>query len=123
MPAGKYNITIEKGSDYILPVQVMQGPAEALVPRPLTGYKARMQIRETYTSAASLVSLTSDPADGLTVNEAAGTIEIIVTAIKTTGLPLTLKKGVYDLEIYNTATGAVERVLKGKVKFDPEVTR
>ena len=124
MPAGVYNFTLEVGADFDLPVEVTQGSVEAPEPRPLTDFTARMQIRQTYASDTALISLSTETT-GITIDEDDGIINIeIPGAVSTavTGLGTTIKKGVYDLEMV-APDGSIERVLKGKVKLDPEVTR
>ena len=88
------------------------------VPVNLTGYTARMQVRKTIRSTATVVSLTSS--SGLTLGGSAGTIQIVISATATAAL--TAGKYVYDLELVS-AGGVVTRVLKGSIEFTPEVTR
>lgn len=83
----------------------------------LTGYTARMQVREEYTSSTAVLSLTSG--SGITLGGTAGTI-VIAASAATTGA---LEAGdyVYDLELVNS--DLVTRLVQGKFTVDPEVTR
>lgn len=87
-------------------------------PVDLTGSTARMQLRETYDSGSTLVSLTSG--SGITLGGTAGTVTIVITAAQTAALPIVA--GVYDLEV-ESGTGVVTRLLQGVFEVTPEVTR
>ena len=113
MPAAYWKITIEQGATWTTTL--------TLADRDLTGCTARMQIRETAPSPSPLLSLTSSPAAGIVITPGPpGIIAVTITAAQTTAL--TWKTGVYDLELVS-AGGIVERLLKGDVVVDPEVTR
>lgn len=85
----------------------------------LTGYTARMQIRERRTSTDTLVNLTTENG-GIALGGAAGHIDITIAAAATAAI--TALRGVYDLEIVSPA-GVVYRLAMGGVTFSPEVTR
>jgi hypothetical protein len=85
----------------------------------LTGYSARMQVRETYSSTSTIVSLTNG--SGITLGGAAGTIAIAISATTTAALTAPFS-GVYDLELVS-AGGVVTRLLQGAATVSPEVTR
>jgi hypothetical protein len=78
-----------------------------------------MQVRETYSSSTSIVSLTSGA--GITLGGAAGTIAIVISATTTAALTAPFS-GVYDLELVS-AGGVVTRLLQGAATVSPEVTR
>lgn len=84
----------------------------------LTGFTARMQIRETIESTTTLVSLTE--ASGITLGGTAGTIGITITATATALLDF--DSAVYDLEVVS-AGGIVTPVTYGNVYLNDEVTR
>lgn len=84
----------------------------------LTGYSARMQVRETYDSTTPVLSLTSG--SGITLGGTAGSIILEATATTTAGVPS--GQYVYDLELV-TGGGYVTRLLEGNFTVDPEVTR
>jgi hypothetical protein len=113
VPATSWDITIEQGATWATSL--------ILTDRDLTGCTARMQIRETVLSPSTLLSLTSDPEAGITVTAGPpGVIAITITAAQTAAM--TWKHGVYDLELVSP-NGTVERLLKGDVSVDFEVTR
>lgn len=106
------NIVIDQGSDYSSTVDVEGSNG---TPYDLTGYTARGQVRKTYTSSTSYPFL-------LTINNpSAGQINMLLPRA-TTG---TMKAGryVYDIEIVETNTGTVTRVVEGQVEITPRVTR
>lgn len=89
----------------------------------LTGYSARMQVRETFASTTSILSLTSG--SGITLGGTAGTIYLEANATTTAGVaspetPSTVYS--YDLELVSPA-GYVTRLVNGNFFIDPEVTR
>lgn len=84
----------------------------------LTGYTARMQIRETVESTTTLVSLTE--LSGITLGGTAGTIAIVISATATALLDF--DSAVYDLEVVS-AGGVVTPVAYGNVYLNDEVTR
>lgn len=89
----------------------------------LTGYSARMQVRETQASTAVILSLTSG--SGITLGGTAGTIYLEASATTTAGIAAqsTPKTAyAYDLELVSGA-GYVTRLVEGNFFVDPEVTR
>lgn len=85
----------------------------------LTGFTARMQVRETIESTTTLVSLTTENG-GVTLGGTAGTIDITITATATALLDF--DSAVYDLEVVS-AGGVVTPVAYGNVYLNDEVTR
>ena len=85
----------------------------------LTGYTARMQIRETIESTTTLHTLTTENG-GITLGGAAGTIALTISATDTAAF--TFDSAVYDLEVISGA-GVVTEVLRGAVYLNDEVTR
>lgn len=90
------------------------------VPIDLTGYTARMQIREMVESPDMLMQLTSELGGGITIVGATGTMSLLITDSVTAAI--TWRWAVYDLEI-ESASGETTRLLKGEVEVSPEVTR
>jgi hypothetical protein len=87
-------------------------------PMNLSGYTARMQVRESYDSPAYLVSLTTG--NGITLGGSSGTIDLRISDVDTSNI----RSGtyVYDLEIVSPDSD-VMRLIQGKFKVTPEVTR
>lgn len=90
------------------------------VPIDLTGFTARMHMRETMDSATPFLTLTTENG-GITLGGAAGTIDILASATATSAITATA--GVYDLELVASDTITVTRLLEGIVFISPEVTR
>jgi hypothetical protein len=87
----------------------------------LTGYSARMQVRDSYDAGTAIVSLTNDT--GITLGGTAGTIAIALTATQTAALDGTPNtQAIYDLELVSGA-GYVTRLVEGRFYIYPEVTR
>lgn len=86
----------------------------------LTGWTARMQIRERIDSEEAVVNLSSTTS-GITITPGLGKILIEISATATAAL--SLRSGVYDLELEETASGYVERLAWGRVTIIGEVTR
>jgi hypothetical protein len=84
----------------------------------ITGYSARMQVRETHESSNVLISLTSN--SGITLGGSAGTIALYISNTETSNIRAGLY--VYDLELISPNTD-VTRLIEGKFDVTPEVTR
>lgn len=111
-----FDLTINQGATFELTITWNDSNGD---PINLTGYTARMQVRETYSSSSTIISLTQ--ASGITLGGAAGTIAILISATTTAALTAPFS-GVYDLELVSGA-GVVTRVLQGAAVVTPEVTR
>jgi hypothetical protein len=114
MNPAKYNVTCPQGStfDVQFTYKINKFPVD------LTGYTARMQVRETHLSPDTLISLSNG--SGITLGGVAGTINILISSQNTQGFkPVS---HVYDLELVS-ANGSVTRILEGKFNVTPEVTR
>lgn len=110
---GIYNATCYQGATFNLNFTVkLAGTAIDL-----TGYTARMQVRESVDAASPLLSLTSG--SGITLGGTAGTIGVTVSATSTAGVPG--GQYVYDMELVSGSV--VTRILQGSFKVLPEVTR
>lgn len=87
------------------------------VPKNLTSYTARMQVREHINAATTILSISTD--DDITLGGAAGTITIEVAASDTDDINPGLY--VYDLELVTGST--VTRLVEGTFMVSGEVTR
>lgn len=114
MIAGDYNLIIDIGATLEFPITWKSGGAVVNV----TGYSARMQIREQMDSASPLISLIS-PGD-ITIGGVDGLITVKISAAATAAI--TADKGVFDLELI-APNGNVRRLLQGVVIFRKNVTR
>lgn len=126
MAAGKYSFSIEQGattSFQVVYTDVSGSPVN------LTGYHARMQIRETIGSSTVICNLSSSlDADGTGLNLsgsagnlplASGSIGVYISAASSSAF--TFDTAVYDMEL--VTGGTVVRLLQGSIKLDKEVTR
>jgi len=84
----------------------------------LSNYTARMQIRETVDGDTALYE--GDTDDDITITGATGSVYLEIPAATTAAWTWT--RGVYDLEVVSAA-GKVTRIVQGKVRVSPEVTR
>lgn len=116
MIPGRYTLTIFQGASLSLPL-VWKDSAGVVVN--ITGYTARLHVRQSIEDVATLLTLTTENG-GIVVDGPAGKITLTMTAAATAALTFT--SGVYDLELI-AAGGVVSRLLMGKVKVDREVTR
>ena len=115
MIPGKYNIICPQGTTFSQ--QLIYSLNN--VPMNLTGFSARMQIREKHTTPHYQLSLTSSNG-GLVLGGEAGTIIINVSSTQTTAIHA--KEYVYDLELVSSSN-LVTRIIEGKFIVTPEVTR
>lgn len=113
MNPGQHNFVCPKGTTFAKSVTYKVNKFAVN----LTGYSARMQVRETLNSPSTLVSLSTG--SGMTVSSA-GVITMTISAATTAGFANGTY--VYDLEI-ESAGGVVTRLLEGKFKVTGEVTR
>lgn len=117
MPAKKLDITIEQGATFVMNL-TWKNPAGS--PVNLTGYTAKMQARLKYSDTAALVTFSTT--DGtITLGGAAGTVA--VSGLATMSGITKPVIGVYDLELTETSTGKVTRLLQGRAFISPEVTK
>lgn len=114
MAAGKYDIVIEQGADFLL---TLTWRDQNYNPINLTAYTARMKVKETKDSTTTLISLTSS--SGIILGGALGTIAIAITAANTA--TYTFETAVYDLELID-GSGVVTRLLEGSCTLSREVT-
>jgi hypothetical protein len=126
MAAGKYSFSVEQGATTSFQVVYKDVNAN---PVDLSGYQARMQIRETIASSTVICRLSSSlDADGTGLNLSgsagtlplsSGSIGVYISAASSSGF--TFDTAVYDLEL--VTGGTVTRLLQGTIKLDKEVTR
>lgn len=115
MLAGNYNFTIDQGAHFERVVTIKNADDTLY---DLTGYTARMQIRTEIDSEDVVISLTTENGR-ISLGGESGTITLTLLASLTEDITT---DGVYDIEIID-AENRVFRVLKGKIKLEPEVTR
>jgi len=117
MLAGRYNIICDQGSTFVREIELMDSDES---PYNLTGYTARMQVRREVDSSGSPLIELSTANGRIVLYNASGIIELKLTAGETAGLT---RGGYYDLEIVQTSTSKVFKVLRGEFRLEKEVTR
>ena len=122
---GTANVVIGQGETFN-PTLTYRDDAGALVD--LTGYTARMHVRESYGATSVALTLTTENS-AITLGGAAGTIDLLATAAQMAALTVPDSPGyppskayVYDLELVSGA-GLVTRLMRGKFTVTREVTR
>lgn len=115
MAAGIYNFHCEQGADFDRTIYARNSDE---TPINLTGKTGRMHVRKDVDASSTLIELTT--ANGRMTFGNNGLIQLSLSAAETAALQ---KSGVYDIEIVDTATGSVSRILKGQFVLDKEVTR
>ena len=114
--AGQYNIIADQGATF---ARVVTWKDDTGTPVNLTGYSARMQVRQRYVSTSTVLSLTS-PSSGITLGTTNGQIQINVSATTMAGISAGDYR--YDLELVSGG-GIVTRLLMGSFTVRAEVTR
>lgn len=117
MAAGKYNFLCEQGATFS--PSITWTLDDGTTPINLSGYSARMQVREEFDSTTYQISLTTENGR-ITLGGATGTIDLLITDEDTTLLTAGTYK--YDIELVSPL-GTVVRLLKGNFKVDPEITK
>ena len=113
--AGEYDITIEQGSGFSLPL-TYEAPEGSLVD--FTDSTGRLHVRSKYGATDKLIELTTENG-GIDLG-ADGSVELSKPAADTA--ELNFSRGVYDLEIV-PPTGEPYKIIKGNVFLKREVTR
>jgi len=139
MAAGKHNFLIEQGADFIQTIQFLTPPLDPInapdTPGPpvdITGWDARMQVRQGPDRAGGTIILDLSIGGGeisLVSPETDGTFQVAVTAAVTAALLATefTNGAFHDFEAIDTPgilgiAGAVYRLIEGSVKFSENVT-
>lgn len=118
--AAKLNLEIDKGATFAYDVVYKTKSTSTSVPTiiDLTGYTAKMQIRSSVTSNVVIKELTTENG-GLILTPTNGKITIWMSSTETAAIAV--DTAVYDLELINGTI--IKRLIEGKIKFKPEVTR
>ena len=115
MIAAVYNMLIDQGATFSRVLTYKDDAGSAVN---LTGYTARMQVRDTYDAAGVALNLTTENG-GITLGGTAGTITLAAAATATAAIEA--KPYVYDLELVSGSV--VSRLIQGTFNVRPEVTR
>lgn len=114
------DLTIDQGSDVTIEIDLVEDDGSA---KNLTGYSVAAKMKRSYDSvdSADIVDFTAYVGSPATD----GTAVISLTNVQTDALQ-TRGRYVYDVEISfvdSNANTIIERVLEGKIKVTPSVTR
>ncbi len=112
-----WNIVADQGATLDRTLTLKDGARRVV---PLTGYTGRMQVR-TKTEASTTVLVLTTENQGLSITGAAGEVRIRVLPTTTAAIPAGVY--VYDLELIETSTGIVTRIVYGTLTLRAEVTR
>jgi hypothetical protein len=106
------NLTIDQGSTFSVEIDVTDSSGD---PLNLTGYTVAGQIRKTYSSSTS-INFTASVYSAI-----GGTVKIELSAVTTNAM----KAGryVYDVEITQTSSGDITRIVEGQLEVKPGVTK
>ncbi|MGB9693459.1 MAG: hypothetical protein ACPLYF_01295 [Fervidobacterium sp.] len=118
MQPAKIDLTIYQGSTFLKEFQWKVGSPPT--PIDLTGYKAKMDIREKISSPSPIITLSTENGRVILKDPTNGIFTLEISAADTSHLKF--KSAVYDLE-FISPTGFVQRLIEGNVYLSPEVTR
>lgn len=117
MSAGIYNILAEQGATF---QRVITWKDADNIAQNLTGFTARMQVRDTVDDTAGAILELTTANNRITLGGVSGTVALLVDA--STMAALTPEQYVYDLELVSSA-GVVTRLVQGTFIVSGEVTR
>lgn len=121
MTATRYDFLLEAYSDTNFTVQVYQDDNHSAI-LPLDNWTAKLTIRDHLDSQNSpLMTLTSNPAAGLTINGPAGQIAVHISAAQAGSL--SWYNAQWDLVVSDTLSAAVKRAAYGNVSVRAGATR
>ena len=108
------NLIIDQGANFSSDVTVKDANNELFN---LTGYTASAKMALGYSSTRTRTTITST----IATDASTGVITLSLTATETTALEAPARY-VYDVEIMQTSTGQVTRVIEGIITIRPNVT-
>jgi len=112
-----YNLDIIQGSTFSAQLSIKNSDGTSV---DLTSYNVRGHLKYNYGTGVALIDLAPVINTTAPLTAVSGVIDVKLTAAQTATLPVIM--GVYDIETYNN-DGEVNKVLDGKAKIHPEVTR
>ena len=107
------NLIIDQGASFSSDVTVKDANGNAF---DLTGYTTQAKLAKGYSSTRTRTSMTSV----IATDAASGVVALALTATQTAALDA--ERYVYDVEITQTSTGVVTRVIEGLITVRPNVT-
>ena len=107
------NLIIDQGANFSSDVTVKDANGNAF---DLTGYTTQAKLAKGYSSTRTRTSMTSV----IGTDSTSGVVALGLTATQTAALDA--ERYVYDVEITQTSTGVVTRVIEGLITVRPNVT-
>ena len=118
----RYDIVLDQGESFIKSFLVQVFEDDAWTAFDLTDYEARLEAKEKLTDETAVISMTSDPAAGLTIPiPVNGIIGVALTPAQTALISSSLL--IWNLEIYTAADATVLRILEGYITNSKEVIK
>ena len=108
----KANLTIDQGTTFSVDLNLTDENGDVLA---LSGYTANSQLRRWYTSANTSATF------GTSINTLSGVITLSLSANQSANL--TYGRYVYDVELTETSSNTVTRIIEGIATVTPQVTR
>ena len=108
------NLIIDQGANFSSDITVKDANGNAFN---LTGYTTEAKMAKGYASTRTRTTITSAVASDATT----GVVSLSLTATQTAALDAP-ERYVYDVEITQTSTGTVTRVIEGIISTRPNVT-
>jgi|TARA_B100001778_G_C18509611_1_gene593547 hypothetical protein len=108
------NLIIDQGANFSSDITVKDANGNAF---DLTGYTTEAKMAKGYASTRTRTTITSAVASDATT----GVVSLTLTATQTAALDAP-ERYVYDVEITQTSTGTVTRVIEGIISTRPNVT-
>ena len=108
------NLIIDQGANFSSDVTVKDANGNAFN---LTGYTAEAKMAKGYSSTRTRTTITSTIATDATT----GVVSLTLTSTQTAALDAP-ERYVYDVEITQTSSGTVTRVIEGIITVRPNVT-
>lgn len=112
MAAGTYNLVIDQGADFSFEFAL----SENGVPKDLTGYSLRGQVRKKHSSNNPSATFTCN------ITDVVGGV-CNVSMDNTTTAALTPGHEYYDIELFTAGDSYVQRLLQGRIEIRAEVTK
>jgi|TARA_B110000240_G_scaffold195385_1_gene244910 ribosomal protein L1 len=112
MAAGTYDIVVDQGSDFSIEIAISQNDSVVA----LATHAARAQLRPSPTSSTKTADFTCAITDA-----AGGKLTMSLSNSQTAAI--SAGKYYYDIELVNTGSSVVTRLLQGVARVTPEVTR
>ena len=108
------NLIIDQGATFTSDITVKDASGNAFN---LTGYTAEAKMAKGYASTRTRTTITAT----ISGDPTTGTVALSLTSVQTAALDAP-ERYVYDVEITQTSSGAVTRVIEGIITVRPNVT-